>query len=156
MKKEGYIRFKEILRKKRSARLLLAGGIIFLAAMAALYLYFHNPYQYPLPCVFHLITGLYCPGCGTGRACYSILHGEFLNAFCYNPVTVVLLPFIGIYIAARSVDWIWTGGNHVDQRINEKLLTVVLIFVLLFGVIRNIPCYPFSLLVPGGLKAILL
>ena len=31
------------------------------AAAGALYLYFHNPYSYPLPCIFYTVTGLYCP-----------------------------------------------------------------------------------------------
>nr|WP_296957338.1 DUF2752 domain-containing protein [uncultured Mediterraneibacter sp.] len=156
MKREVQIQSRRLLREKRSARVLLAGIIVLLAGIATVYLYFHNPHQYPLPCIFYLMTGFYCPGCGTGRACYSILHGQFLKAFCYNPVTVVLLPFIGLYIAARAIDWIWTGGNHVDCRINEKMLIAVLVFVLLFGVMRNLPFYPFSLLVPGGLQELLM
>lgn len=55
---------------------------------------FHNPHKYPLPCLFHIITGLYCPGCGAGRASYSILHGRFYAAFRYNPMYVILLRFL--------------------------------------------------------------
>ena len=114
------------------------------------YLFFHNPHQYPLPCLFHIITGLYCPGCGAGRASYSILHGRFYMAFRYNPMYVTLLPFLGVYIVARLIDWILTGGNHVDQKINQKILYVVLVIVVGFGIVRNIPIYPFTLLVPAG------
>ena len=41
-------------------------------------------------------------------------------AFRYNPMYVILLPFLGMYIVARLIDWILTGGNHVDQKINQK------------------------------------
>ena len=94
------------MRQSRKARLGLSVCAAALACAGALYLYFMGPGNVPLICVFHEITGLYCPGCGAGRACYSILHGEFLEAFCYNPLMTVLLPLIGLYIAARMADWI--------------------------------------------------
>lgn len=125
------------------------------ACAGALYLYIMGPQNIPLPCVFYSVTGLYCPGCGAGRACYSILHGQFLNAFCYNPLMTILLPLIGLYIAARALDWIITGGNHIDKKINVKFLTGVLVVVLIYGVLRNIPVFPFTLLAPEGFWQIL-
>lgn len=144
------MKMREAFRTKRSVRVtaVLTGAVI--AAVGAVYLYFHNPHQYPLPCLFHVITGLYCPGCGAGRASYSILHFQFYDAFRYNPMYVILLPFLGIYIAARMIDWMLTDGNHVDGKINPKILYAILILVLGFGVVRNIPVYPFTLLVPMG------
>ncbi len=138
--------------KARIALVLCAGAI---AAAGALYLYFHNPYSYPLPCIFYSLTGLYCPGCGAGRACYSLLHLRFADAFSYNPLMAVLLPLIGLYIVARALDWMLTGGNHVDSKISVKLLVWILVIVLLYGVLRNIPVYPFTLLAPGGLRQLL-
>ena len=63
---------------------------------------------------------------------------------------VILLPFLGVYIAARLIDWVLTGENHVDEKINPKILYAVLILVMAFGIVRNIPVYPFTLLVPAG------
>ena len=85
----------ELLRKKKSLRILIVAGAAIAALAGAVYLYFHNPHSYPLPCVFYSLTGFYCPGCGAGRASYSLLHGRFLDAFCYNPVMTVLLPLCG-------------------------------------------------------------
>ena len=145
----------EWIRTKRSVRAALLLGAAAVFAAGALYLYFHDPYQYPLPCIIKLLTGLYCPGCGAGRACFSILHGKFFDAFCYNPLLVILLPFTGGYIAARGIDWAVTGGNHIDGKISIKLLLAVLIIILVYGILRNIPVFPFSLLAPGGIKQIL-
>ena len=145
----------EWIRTKRSVRAALLLGAAAVFAAGALYLYFHDPYQYPLPCIIKLLTGLYCPGCGAGRACFSILHGKFFDAFCYNPLLVILLPFAGGYIAARGIDWAVTGGNHIDGKISIKLLLAVLIIILVYGILRNIPIFPFSLLAPGGIKQIL-
>jgi hypothetical protein len=101
---------------------------------------------YPI-CPFHALTGLHCPGCGTGRAMHELLHGNVWAAMHYNPLAVILLPpvtygmlsvalqFVGrkplpnVFIPAF---WIWT------------LLAVI----LLYWVLRNIPYYPFSLLAP--------
>ena len=140
-------------RESRKARLGLAACAAAAAGAAALYLYLFTPQGVPLVCIFHSITGLYCPGCGAGRACYSILHGRFLDAFCYNPLMTVLLPLIGLYIAARVVDWIITGGNHIDRKINVKFLTGVLIAVVIYGVLRNIPVFPFTPAGAGGILA---
>ncbi len=145
----------EWIRTKRSVRAALLLGAAAVFAAGALYLYFHDPYQYPLPCIIKLLTGLYCPGCGAGRACFSILHGKFFDAFCYNPLLVILLPFTGGYIAARGIDWAVTGGNHIDGKISIKLLLAVLIIILVYGILRNTPIFPFSLLAPGGIKQIL-
>lgn len=145
----------QIIQKSRKIRIMLVVCAGAVAVAGAVYLYFHNPYSYPLPCLFYLVTGLYCPGCGAGRACYSILHGRFLDAFCYNPLMTLLLPLIGIYIAARTTDWAITGGNHIDRLISVKLLLGVLIAVLVYGILRNIPVFPFTLLAPGGFAQIL-
>lgn len=143
------------IRQSWKARLGLSACAAALACAGALYLYFMGPGNIPLICVFHEVTGLYCPGCGAGRACYSILHGQFLEAFCYNPLMTVLLPLLGLYIAARMVDWVVTGGNHIDRKINVKFLTWVLVIVVVYGVLRNIPVFPFTLLAPEGLWQIL-
>ena len=123
----------ELLRKKKSLRILIVAGAAIAALAGAVYLYFHNPHSYPLPCVFYSLTGFYCPGCGAGRASYSLLHGRFLDAFCYNPVMTVLLPLLALYVAARAIDWAITGGDHIDQKISVKFVAGILIFVLLFG-----------------------
>ena len=91
-------------------------------------------------------------GCGAGRASYSLLHGQILDAFSYNPLMTILLPFIGLYVVVRGMDWVISGENHVDGRISVRLLVAVLILIFVYGVLRNIPTFPFELLAPGGME----
>src|SRR5690554_3644064 len=49
-----------------------------------------------VPCIFHELTGLYCPGCGITRTVLSLLSLDFHQAFRFNPLLVFLLP---LYIA---------------------------------------------------------
>ena len=143
--------FLNLLRVSRRARAACAAAALLCALAGAAYLYFHDPYEHPLPCFYLMLTGFYCPGCGAGRACYAILHGRFLEAFCYNPLMVILLPLLILYIAARTLDWVITGGDHVDYKISIRFLVGILVLVFVYWVVRNIPVYPFTLLAPGGM-----
>ena len=150
-----FMELAEKIRENIKARIALVVCAGAAAAAGAVYLYFHDPHSYPLLCIFYLLTGFYCPGCGAGRACYSLLHLRFVDAFCYNPLMTILLPLIGLYIAVRALDWMVTGGNHVDRKVSVKLLVWILAIVLVYGVLRNIPVFPFTLLAPGGLWALI-
>lgn len=143
------------LKKSRIARLTAGICAALVLLIGAVYLYYHNPIKYPIPCVLHELTGLYCPGCGAGRASYAILHGRFAEAFSFNPLMTVVLPLIVIYVAARVIDWVLTGENHIDSKINVKMLTWLLGIILVYGVIRNIPVFPFTLLAPGGIAQLI-
>ncbi|MEJ2068687.1 MAG: DUF2752 domain-containing protein, partial [Deltaproteobacteria bacterium] len=64
---------KKTLLKGIVAAVVLISGIVIL--------YFFKPGQSPIypPCPFHLITGLYCPGCGSLRALHALFHGRFIE-----------------------------------------------------------------------------
>ncbi|MEG1953745.1 MAG: DUF2752 domain-containing protein [Hydrogenoanaerobacterium sp.] len=127
--------------------------IIVLAICAALFLgaalLFISPQGGTgIPCMVHFFTGFYCAGCGASRALRSVLHLQFYRAFRYNPLLVVLLPFIAVYFIARIIDYIKTGGNHIDARLSFKALLIVAVLIVVYSVLRNLPFYPFTLLVP--------
>ena len=115
------------------------GAGMICATLAAVVVFAFDPMRVSLfpPCPLHQYTGLWCPGCGTTRAMHQLLHGNVAAAFRFNPLAISLLPVIG-YLAIRREEqvmkpvWIWT------------LLGVV----VAFGVLRNIPVYPFTLLAP--------
>ena len=52
-----------------------------------------------IPCLFQLMTGLYCPGCGGTRAVKALLAGHPVLSFLYHPLVlctavIVILNFI--------------------------------------------------------------
>jgi hypothetical protein len=125
-------------RRKTLWRAACAGA----AVTGALLLYFFAPTEYPFypRCLFHVATGLACPGCGSLRAAHSLLHGDVANAFLFNPLPFVLLPVAGLAwlvyrpasLTAIPPKWIWT------------LVGVI----IAFGVLRNLPITPFTYLNP--------
>ncbi|HSA93803.1 MAG TPA: DUF2752 domain-containing protein [Terriglobales bacterium] len=43
-------------------------------------------------CLFRILSGLPCPGCGMTRALSSLLHGDGAAAFFYHPFVFAVLP----------------------------------------------------------------
>jgi hypothetical protein len=98
-----------------------------------------------LPCMFHFYTGLFCPGCGSGRMILSILQLDFYQAFRYNPVVFSMLPiFSVIFIIHLSA---YLRGKKIAISKPEKVILIFLVVVLIiYGIARNIPA--FSCLAP--------
>jgi len=106
---------------------------------------------YP-PCQFHLITGLHCPGCGTTRCLSAFVHGDFAQAAAYNVVSLFLMP--------AATAWLFFGWFQVLRGrpfpvwfFTPLFLRWFVIMFLAFGVLRNLPLYPFTLLAPHTLTA---
>jgi hypothetical protein len=100
----------------------------------------------PLPvCPTKALLGIDCPGCGSLRMLYSLMHGNLLAAARFNAlglVAVVLL--VWAYLA-------WTSGHVAGRRIRSWQhlrwsAAVTLSLVVVWFVLRNIPFPPFSAL----------
>lgn len=91
------------------------------------------------PCIFYEATDLYCPGCGVTRACDALVAGEINQAFGYNPLFIVCLPFV-IFFLIRSL---WSGLVKNEKfEIHHRFSKYILVFaivVIAFGVVRNLP-----------------
>ena len=124
-------------RIKWQFRLILSAAILSIMLAESRFLYYHSPKDTKwLICIIYALTGYYCPGCGAGRACYCILHGQIYQAFRYNPLLVLLLPWIahtwhyarasGIYRQRKhkppdtDVDIMDNIGSYTDIRSFEK------------------------------------
>lgn len=134
---------------KKSVRMIIGVSIFAILLAGMVYLYYNKPQEKVwLICFVREITGYYCPGCGSGRACYSLLHGQFYQAFRYNPLLIILLPWLALYIAVCLVQWMLTGQEKISRRIPVWIPYVVLVILLIYGIVRNIDTYPFVLLAP--------
>lgn len=92
-------------------------------------------------CPFRAITGLDCPGCGTGRALHRVLHGRIDEAFVLNPLATLLLPVLAVALAGMA--WGQLGGRPLPHiRLPSWTGWVVLAVVLAFWVLRNVPWGP--------------
>jgi len=54
-----------------------------------------DPFRAGLPdCPFHAVTGLHCPGCGSTRATYLLLHGDVAGALAMNALVLPALVLV--------------------------------------------------------------
>ena len=129
--------------------------MIFMVATVLLglaYSFFIDPVKSKgamFPCFTYTYLGFYCPGCGDTRALHALVHGHILQAFDYN----ILFPFIVIILAwyylvglttlffRRRVMWI-------PESLPTKVTIGMVVVIVLFTVLRNIPVWPFTILAP--------
>lgn len=80
---------KTLLKQNRN--ILIAAGLI----VGYIYLYLQpTPVfgaEHETFCLFHWVTGLPCPVCGTGRGLICLLHGNFSEALHFNPICYLAL-----------------------------------------------------------------
>ncbi len=121
-------------------RLAMGGAALFGILGLA---YFIDPLRCPWcpRCLWHALTGWYCPGCGMTRAAHELAHGHLQAALHLNALFVLALPVLlltGLLDRRTILRWsskpaVWLG---------------LVVVVVVFGFIRNIPVSPFTELVP--------
>ncbi|MGH9602871.1 MAG: DUF2752 domain-containing protein [Terriglobales bacterium] len=129
----------------RSAKLALVAVIVAGAAV----LYRWNPATagfFPW-CPFFTLTGWYCPGCGSLRALHQFMHGHLGAAFDLNPLLVLALPFVAYQTMAILLQHPRWRPLSTDL-IPATWVRAVGVVLVVFGVLRNLPQYPFNLLAP--------
>ena len=96
-----------------------------------------------LSCRFHDLTGLYCPGCGSGRAVAVTLRGDFREAFHWNPMVYLLgVPSMTI-LGYEYVRVVFGVRRLKPVMLSEWLMSSVTVLVIVFWVLRNIPFFSF-------------
>lgn len=114
--------------------------IILLVLIFIIYFILVFKFNIYIPCLFHKITNLYCPGCGVTRMIVSLLKGNLYQAFRYNMLIFILTPFLMFFI----FDYIISRKKQRDalyEKIPNSIWYILIIVLVIFGIIRNI--FPF-------------
>ena len=100
-----------------------------------------------MECMFYRYTGLYCPGCGSGRAVSALFHGRIAEAVSYN----ILLPILGIpclfVLAHEYLRIVFPALKLRPVYVSQTVVRAVIVIVIVFWVLRNVPAL--SVLAPG-------
>jgi Protein of unknown function (DUF2752) len=103
--------------------------------------------RYPA-CVFHQMTGMWCPGCGLTRGTYQLLHGHVGSALSFN----VFTPLAIVAIVAAWAVWLRMSWGRppirVPRGVTRWLAVALPTLILSYGVLRNIPIAPLRTLAP--------
>ena len=103
------------------------------------------------PCLFYELTGLYCPGCGTGRFMLALLHLEFYAAFRYHPLLFLSFPFLAYYVMKLYIAFVFGKDILPFPEIRNRWFGItVTVMIVAYWILRNIPVFPFTLLAPNA------
>jgi len=131
-----------VARTSRLDRLrgpLLTGG---LAAGLVLALHFRDPHSsgsWGL-CPWLVLTGHYCPGCGSLRAVNDLTNGDVAGALSSNLLFVAMMPLL-VFWWVRWTQRAWSGAPPPDRSGRHSGVWIALATVVMvgFGVLRNLP-----------------
>lgn len=59
--------------------------------------------NYTFPCMIHLLTGYYCPGCGGTRATVLFFTGHILKSLYYNPFVPYIIITGGWFMISQTI-----------------------------------------------------
>ena len=128
------------LFERRKKELLTLGLLLVLGTAACVVLLLippGSPHAKWFPkCMFHQLTGLYCPGCGATRALSALLHGDIKASLHNNLLLFPLLGLIAVLIVKPEIS------------LKRSVAITIVAVVLLFAILRNIPVAPFTYLAP--------
>jgi hypothetical protein len=125
----------------------LSGALTAGTATALLFFVDPRAHQVFLPCPFHLVTGLYCPFCGGLRMVHDLAHGQLVAALHDDALA---LPLLAIAVLA----WLnvavgsWLGRPVVRVRRPGWLWPAVVVVLVAWTILRNLPFGPFTALRP--------
>lgn len=90
-----------------------------------------------IPCPFHLVTGLNCPGCGVSRMLLSLLRLDLRAAFGYNAALLCLLPVFLLLFLAHARRYV-RDGSYSLGRFGRGTELVLAFALVLWGLVRNL------------------
>lgn len=126
---------------KRLAKVIFI--IIFGVAILFGYYFLNLYYGFHIPCLLKKFTGYYCSGCGITRCLFSIIEGNYYEAFCYNRLVFLMLPFIFISVIYIIYLYVFNRKDKVIKKIPNVVWFFVVMLVVGFGVIRNIDFFSY-------------
>ena len=126
----------------RLARPIAVAG---LAAGGLAYLALRNPAGSGfLPCPFHAITGLWCPGCGMTRAVHQLLNGNVAGALSSN----LFLPVLVVVVGWAWLAWAVPRVPSITRVVPTWVWTALIGLAVVYAVLRNLPVRALQTLAP--------
>ena len=100
-------------------------------------------------CIFYKLTGLFCPGCGAQRSIHSLLTGNIIAAVHANILLVFCLPFLIVYYAIQTLNFIRPHTNIKINIVNRVwFIYLCALVVVCYWIARNVPVLEAGFLAP--------
>ena len=83
-----------------------------------------------IPCIFHSVTDVPCPGCGMTRACLALTHAHFAEVWYYHPFSFVIVSLaLGTAFFSSQLKNAWSSYSS-----NTRNLIIIIGIVFCMSV----------------------
>ena len=120
----------------------IVGFVSLIVGIFTLVTYFPPDAYFYVPCLFHLSTGLHCPGCGSTRAVSSFMHGDFIVGLKNNLLIILWGPYLIYRLFLVIFSWI-DEKQRVVWSPPTSTIIIFLIITITYTILRNLPIEPF-------------
>lgn len=119
--------------KPRIRTVVIIGAVL----LAGIIYYVADPLKSPfMPrCIFHTITGLQCPGCGSQRLIHALLHADLTGAWRANALLLLMIPYLLLLTAAE----LWPAHLPRLHSVLHSTAAIIIVAVIIAAwfVLRN-------------------
>ncbi len=98
-------------------------------------------------CPLYVTTGYACPGCGLTRGFHALFHGDFVRALDFNALIPLFILIFGFFYLSMFLVAV-RGRAFPTWSLSLPAIWGLLVLLLVFGIVRNLPYHPFSVLFP--------
>lgn len=89
-----------------------------------------------IPCLFHMLTGLYCPGCGGTRALKALLLGRPILSFFYHPLIIYCAAVAVWFLGSYLLYWM-TGKKRYRVFLPPKAIYIGIALIAVNFAVKN-------------------
>ena len=127
-------------REKERRSLYIIGLVILVCG--ALYIFLNRMFGFKLegvlpPCLFHEMTGLYCPGCGGTRAFHLLIQGKVGASLYYHPLVLYGGILYVWFMVSNTIEFASRGRFKVGMRYRNWYVRAGVIILAVNFCIKN-------------------
>ena len=90
-----------------------------------------------LPCLFHELTGYYCPGCGGSRAVHYLLEGNIPGSLYYHPFVLYAAAVCAAFMATNTIELLSRGKWKSGMEFKSCYVWIGVVIVALNFIVKN-------------------
>lgn len=131
--KRGFISASNLLHVRTRTLYILLGLSVTIALALPL------DERWLLPCPLHRLTGWQCPLCGGQRLIRSLLRGDFMEAWLYNPALMCALPVLILWALRMLFPAFATRHPRLTLAplFTERAFWLYVALAIVWGIVRN-------------------
>ena len=97
-------------------------------------------------CIFWVLFGAYCPGCGGTRAVNALLHGHFLQSLWYHPLVLYSVVLYLVFMSSWTLARFGLFGIKKGIAFRAGYLYAMLVIIAVNFVAKNLLKFCFDII----------